>query len=193
MKEMFYLNNFKRLLSDDELLDKAMKIENKAEAKQFMTDYVALIQEKIDKTPDKKSLPALEIAKRNIGYWAGYYNKKIRKRVFRLFKTEHPIFGKRIPTNEEAYGAGINHINNKEEFELFRLNMKNNLKDVLEYKGPMSIREPFNLPPCTLFERILNFFGLYKPKPCRFCIVVQKPALFGKNIAEKFMNIIQSK
>lgn len=30
----------------------------------------------------------------NLGYWAGYYSHETRKRVERLFRCTHPIFGK---------------------------------------------------------------------------------------------------
>jgi hypothetical protein len=50
------------------------------------------------------------IERENLGYFAGYCDHETRKRVERLFKCEHPIFGKaekHVPTYEEALNAGI--------------------------------------------------------------------------------------
>ena len=58
-------------------------------------------------TDDNKS--ALEIAKINLGYFAGYYNSEIQQRVNKLFCTTHPIFGSTCPTSEEAFNMGKNN------------------------------------------------------------------------------------
>lgn len=49
---------------------------------------------------------AERIERENLGYYAGYYDAETAERVHRLFKTEHPIFGKRTPTAEEAFAFG---------------------------------------------------------------------------------------
>ena len=58
--------------------------------------------------------PAMEIAeitKKNLGYFAGYYNHETRARVERLFACEHPVFGKISvqgpPSAEEAFRKGL--------------------------------------------------------------------------------------
>jgi len=43
----------------------------------------------------------------NIGYMAGYFGNETRDRIYRLFGAEHPIFGTKHPTPEEAFQAGI--------------------------------------------------------------------------------------
>lgn len=43
----------------------------------------------------------------NIGYITGYMDKESHDRVLQLFKTEHPVFGLKIPTAEEAFAAGL--------------------------------------------------------------------------------------
>jgi hypothetical protein len=50
---------------------------------------------------------AEDIERQNIGYFAGYYDHDIQKRVYSLFNTEHPIFGKTSPTPEQALKAGM--------------------------------------------------------------------------------------
>lgn len=42
----------------------------------------------------------------NIGYWAGYCNPAQAQRIYEIFDTEHPIFGRREPTPEEAFARG---------------------------------------------------------------------------------------
>lgn len=43
----------------------------------------------------------------NIGYYAGYYSWEDAQRIFRIFKTAHPIFGTRKPSTKEAFAAGL--------------------------------------------------------------------------------------
>lgn len=42
----------------------------------------------------------------NIGYMAGYEDEATADRIYELFDTEHPIFGRRHPTAEEAFACG---------------------------------------------------------------------------------------
>lgn len=50
------------------------------------------------------------IERQNLGYYAGYYDDETRRRVERLFKCSHPVFGAieavGAPTPEEALQAG---------------------------------------------------------------------------------------
>lgn len=53
---------------------------------------------------------AESIQRQNLGYYAGYYDLETRKRVERLFRCAHPIFGAAsigTPTPEEAFDAGL--------------------------------------------------------------------------------------
>lgn len=36
---------------------------------------------------------AEKIERSNLGYWAGYYDNDTRRRVEKLFRCEHPVFG----------------------------------------------------------------------------------------------------
>lgn len=43
----------------------------------------------------------------NIGYLSGYYGATEMKRIQKWFGVSHPIFGRRMPTMEEAFDAGF--------------------------------------------------------------------------------------
>jgi hypothetical protein len=99
----------KKTLTYGECLKPAMKITEQADADQYLRDYIAYIQVALDKDPRGDGKTAEEIAKINLGYFAGYYDREIQERVYRLFKTVHPIFGDSTPTLEEAIAAGLNY------------------------------------------------------------------------------------
>lgn len=42
----------------------------------------------------------------NIGYLSGYFGRESMVRIQDWFQTAHPIFGRTIPTQEEALAAG---------------------------------------------------------------------------------------
>lgn len=109
MKTNFNPENKENLTYGD-ILEPAMKITTKKDAKQYLEQYTAYIQKFIDKNPRTDGRTAESIAKENLGYWAGYYDNKTRKRVEKLFKCSHPYFGsieeKGIPTAKEAFEIG---------------------------------------------------------------------------------------
>lgn len=43
----------------------------------------------------------------NIGYFAGYYDSKVKKNVEKWLGAIHPIFGSSNPTPKEAFKAGL--------------------------------------------------------------------------------------
>ena len=43
----------------------------------------------------------------NIGYYAGYYKTDTADRIYELFQTEHPFFGRRHPSAIEALARGV--------------------------------------------------------------------------------------
>ena len=96
----------KETLTYGECLDPAMKITDENDAKQYLDAYVSYIQKHLDKEPRNDNKTALEIAKMNIGYYAGYYDNETSKRVNKLFCCSHPIFGNSTPTAEEAFECG---------------------------------------------------------------------------------------
>jgi hypothetical protein len=75
-----------------ECLGPAMEITDKEDADQYLAAYIDFIQAFLDKDPHKGGKTAEEIAKENLGYYAGYYNSETMQRVNELFLTKHPIF-----------------------------------------------------------------------------------------------------
>jgi hypothetical protein len=100
----------KEVLTYGEALSPAMEITDEADAQQYLNDYIAYTQKHLDKNPSDKT--ASEIARINLGYYAGYYSHDVRARVEKLFNCSHPVFGsikeKGVPTPEEAFNAGYN-------------------------------------------------------------------------------------
>lgn len=99
----------KDALSFGECLHPAMKITDQADADQYLKDYTAFIQKHLDEKPRSDDKTAEEIAKINIGYFAGYFDHETNVRVQRLFQCTHPIYGSSWPTTDEAFAAGMIH------------------------------------------------------------------------------------
>ena len=83
----------KDVLTIYEALDPAMYITEPQYAEQYLDDYAAYIQEFLDAEPCDDDKSAADIARENIGYYAGYYDSETMARVNRLFSCSHPIFG----------------------------------------------------------------------------------------------------
>lgn len=99
----------KKDLTYGDCLDPAMKITEQEDADQYLKDYIAYIQTHLDKEKGPHKNTAEEIAKINLGYYAGYGSNDLCKRVEKLFRCSHPIFGKAeegIPTAKEAFELG---------------------------------------------------------------------------------------
>jgi hypothetical protein len=96
-------------LTIGEIFRGAMKAETKEEAKQYLDDYAAHIQKlhDADERYRDEALDAMETARHNIGYLAGYYDEGVYKRILDLFEVSHPIFGKSYPSPKEAFKAGM--------------------------------------------------------------------------------------
>ena len=68
----------------------------------------------------REDVPTIEYAeqcaKRNFGYFAGYYNDDVRKKVYNYFEAVHPVFGNRYNvTAKEAFYAGVQQARAKEK------------------------------------------------------------------------------
>lgn len=48
-----------------------------------------------------------EHARENLGYLTGYFDRERAHKLLTLFDTEHPVFGRRDPSAEEAFQAGV--------------------------------------------------------------------------------------
>jgi hypothetical protein len=93
-------------LTYGECLGPAMKITDQADADQYFADYVKFIEAALAREPRTDGKTAAEIAKINLGYYAGYYDGETMERVNRLFSCYHSIFGLKVPTVPEAMAAG---------------------------------------------------------------------------------------
>ncbi|MBW3583438.1 MAG: hypothetical protein KY455_10105 [Euryarchaeota archaeon] len=88
-----------------DILEPAMSITDPAEAKAFLDEYVCFLEPRVI-PPDQ----ALHVARVNLGYYAGYYDRDTRLRVERLFGAAHPTLGPVRGSDEEearaAFAAG---------------------------------------------------------------------------------------
>ena len=88
-----------------EVYGPAMKIQSRVAADKYLSEIVAMIE-----STGKDYCEAIEIAKANLGYYAGYYDAETRRRVECLFECAHPIFGaiaeRGQPSQREAFEAG---------------------------------------------------------------------------------------
>lgn len=69
-----------------QVLGPAMEIETQEEADAFVEDRVAWSREHYQSEKETR-----EALKRNLGYYAGYFDDETMERVNRLFNTTHPI------------------------------------------------------------------------------------------------------
>jgi hypothetical protein len=93
-----------------DVLGPAMKIEDQAEADQYLADYVKWLEDRWSSGKEIKTtkMSAIECARHNLGYYAGYYDEETMERVNRLFMTEHPIFGTNTNISpKEAFEKGV--------------------------------------------------------------------------------------
>jgi hypothetical protein len=73
------------------------------DAHRFFRGYVTYIDQFPDRTP---GMTAEDVAKSNLGYMAGYYDDATRTKIEKMYHAEHPIFGKKRPSAEEAFNLG---------------------------------------------------------------------------------------
>ena len=75
------------------------------EAKEFFKEYINWISTQNHYSWDK----ATEIAKSNLGYFAGYYDEEVCDIIYKTYQCSHPIFGDKpfSVSAEEAYKKGI--------------------------------------------------------------------------------------
>jgi hypothetical protein len=85
-----------------ESLGPAMEITEQADADAFFEAYVTWMMARINQTRGEVE----NVARQNLGYYAGYYDSATMARVNRLYRTTHPIFGSASVTPESALAAG---------------------------------------------------------------------------------------
>lgn len=84
----------------DECL-RIIELEDPLLATEFIDDYGTFL-ERVD--PDCED--GRHVAMQNLGYFAGYYDQETASKVYEFFGVEHPFFGKKFPTPEEAFEMG---------------------------------------------------------------------------------------
>lgn len=95
----------KQELTYGESLGPAMDITEQADADQYFEKLVQYYARTYTRTDMSKE----EIARYNLGYYAGYYSIEVMKRVEKLFLAPHPILGSAstILTPEQIIARGI--------------------------------------------------------------------------------------
>jgi hypothetical protein len=68
---------------------------NPEEAEEFFYKYVNCISMEKHLSWDE----SIRVAKSNLGYFAGYYDKETCDIIYKVYDTQHPIFGKSPFTN----------------------------------------------------------------------------------------------
>jgi hypothetical protein len=80
-----------------------MAVTDEANAAKFYEGYLAYLEAR----PDREQ-PAEEVAKSNIGWCFGEGMKPEHRTMWQnVCNAEHPVFGARTPTPEEAFDAGV--------------------------------------------------------------------------------------
>lgn len=135
VKDFFYNENTFNFSTDSEsLLDSAMNVNTYIKAKTILK---YLVDDILKHNPNCNLEEATNIAKQNIGYFAGYYSDEVRANVEKYFDTAHPFFGKisemGVPTYEEALECGqklitLAEIRNRKIQESFENKAKLNQK-----------------------------------------------------------------
>lgn len=86
--------------------DALVGVKTHEEAQAKLIAYIAYIEKSNQNNPSIDHNEAIRIAKANIGYISGYYDKETMHRVQELYSAPHPIFGYESPTATEAFNAG---------------------------------------------------------------------------------------
>ena len=104
----------KELNTIGEIFNTALELAhtNKNDAHDFLLQYAKYIMEEKGESFDW----AVELAKNNLGYFAGYFSKEICDLIYNTYECFHPIFGRKPYdfTPEEAYEMGKEAVRNKQ-------------------------------------------------------------------------------
>lgn len=89
-----------------EIIEVGLKAGTREKAQELVEAEVkrlCMAEPGLDRALAKKTLLS------NIGYMAGYENPDTAQRIYEIFDTEHPFFGRRQPSAEEAMATGMLH------------------------------------------------------------------------------------
>ena len=104
----------KELNTIGEIFNTALELAhtNKNDAQDFLFQYAKYIMEERGESFDW----AVELAKNNLGYFAGYFPKEICDLIYDTYECIHPIFGRKPydVSPEEAYKMGKEAVRNKQ-------------------------------------------------------------------------------
>ncbi len=70
----------------------------------FVKAYANMIREVNDQVETHDE--AVSVVKENLGYLCGYYDEDVATMMYDFYDMEHPIFGRKKPTTEEAIELG---------------------------------------------------------------------------------------
>lgn len=84
-------------LTIGEVLKPAMEITDQKEADEYLEAMIEYYMRFENRTREQ----ALEIARINLGYFAGYYNYDVEQRVQKLFMCNHQFFGQAFPEHHQ--------------------------------------------------------------------------------------------
>lgn len=109
-----------------DIFNYALELINEHKRDEANNFFKAYVQYLYDENP-RETVPtiddALNFAKRNFGYFAGYYGDDVRKKVYDYFEAAHPIFGNHYNISAEAaFKAGY-------EMAVKRKNDTDDIKD----------------------------------------------------------------
>lgn len=79
----------KKKLNINQKYSPITKITTKEKASEYLETLIQYNMKESNHTYEE----AKKIEKENIGYWTGYENDEIAKRIMELFECEHPILG----------------------------------------------------------------------------------------------------
>ena len=76
-----------------EVYGPAMEITDQADADQYKIKMLDLLNTRLINGKNELGITSEQMLNINLGYYAGYYDKKVAARVHKLFVCSHPIFG----------------------------------------------------------------------------------------------------
>ena len=82
--------------------DSCALVTTKDEAGRYFKKLVDFVVENYD----QDRIEVEKIQRSNIGYYAGYLDRETQLRIYDLFDVDHPIFGRKQPTADEAFQMG---------------------------------------------------------------------------------------
>ena len=73
-----------------QMMDEALKIQTQEEADKWFLEEVKFMK---TSNPEWSLDKCASVVRHNLGYMAGYYDKKVSEHVHKFFGANHPIFG----------------------------------------------------------------------------------------------------